>query len=73
MFTLEQAREMHGLWFEAYKAASTGKSYSIEGRTLTRQNLSEINRELQRWSDMINDLTGQRGAGRLKRVVLVDL
>lgn len=73
MFTLEQAREMHSLWFEAYKAASTGKSYSIEGRTLTRQNISEINKELQRWSDVIASLTGQRSTGRTKRVVLVDL
>lgn len=73
MFSIEQAKEMHQLWFDAYKDASSGKAYTIEGRSLTRQDLPQIKKELQYWSDIIADLTGQRAKSRVGRIVLVDL
>ena len=73
IFTLEEAREFRALWIEAYKAASTGKSYTIENRSLTRQDLPLIKKELAYWDDIIADLTGQRGRGMVKRVVIADL
>lgn len=33
-------------WKAAYKAASTGRSYTIQGRTLTRYDLAEIREQL---------------------------
>lgn len=44
-------------WKAAYKAASTGKSYMIQGRTLTRYDLSEIRGQL---SCLENELAAQR-------------
>lgn len=44
MSTIWTREELLGLiacWKAAYKAASTGKSYTVQGRTLTRYDLPE--------------------------------
>lgn len=73
--TLAEANEMLQLWIEAEKAVSTGQSYSIGGRSLTRVNMKEI-REAQRyWESEIYRLqnnVNSRGA-RVLRVVPRDL
>ena len=73
--TLAEANEMLQLWIEAEKAVSTGQSYSIAGRSLTRVNMKEI-REAQRyWESEIYRLqnnVNSRGA-RVLRVVPRDL
>lgn len=73
--TLSEANEMLQLWIEAEKAVSTGQSYSIGGRSLTRVNMKEI-REAQRyWESEIYRLknnVNSRGA-RVLRAVLRDL
>lgn len=73
--TLQEANEMLNLWIEAEKAVSTGQSYSIGGRSLTRVNMKEI-REAQRyWESEIYRLknnVNSRGS-RVLRAVLRDL
>ena len=41
----------------ALEAASTGSSYSIEGQTLTRQDVTTIRAEIQRWHNTVNAIT----------------
>lgn len=53
--------ELIAKWKAAYKAATTGKSYSIGNRSLTRQDLSEINRQLDRLAAELAALDGKRG------------
>ena len=48
-------------WKAAYKAASIGKSYMIQGRTLTRYDLSEIRGQLSYLENELAALDGRRG------------
>lgn len=40
-------------WTEALNATSSGQSYSIGNRTLTRQDITEIRGEIQRWHNTV--------------------
>ena len=42
VWTREELLSLLADWKAAYKAASTGKSYTIGSRTLTRYDLAEI-------------------------------
>ncbi|WP_022656126.1 DUF6148 family protein [uncultured Desulfovibrio sp.] len=56
--------ELHTLiadWKAAYRAASTGKSYTIDGRTLTRYELPEIRQQLTYLENQLAALDGKRG------------
>ena len=46
IWTREELLELIACWKAAYKAASTGKSYTVQGRTLIRYDLPEIRRQL---------------------------
>lgn len=48
-------------WKAAYKAASTGKSYQIDGRMLSRQDVPEILRQLK---CLRKELAALSGKGR---------
>ncbi|MFV0422268.1 DUF6148 family protein [Oleidesulfovibrio sp.] len=52
-------------WKAAYKAASTGKSYSIQGRTLTRYDLTEIRAQMAYLEQQLNKLNGKGGSVRV--------
>ena len=58
-YTLEEARAELELWKEAKRAAATGKSYLIGGRSLSRYDLAEINREIERFANMVDALSGR--------------
>lgn len=47
IWTREELLEMIGQWKAAYKAVSLGKSYTIAGRTLVRQDASIIRAQLE--------------------------
>jgi hypothetical protein len=73
--TLPEAKEMLNLWINAEKAVSTGQSYSIGGRSLTRVDLKEIREAQQYWEGEIYKLENNiksRGA-RVLRVIPRDL
>ena len=65
MSTIWTREELLGLiacWKAAYKAASTGKSYTVQGRTLTRYDLPEIRQQLVYLQGELAALdTGRRG------------
>ena len=48
-------------WKAAYRAAATGKSYSIGSRTLTRYDLPEIRKQLEWLEEELAALDGKRG------------
>lgn len=74
IWSLDEAKDFLRIWTEAYKATAMAKSYTIDGRTLTRQNLQEIKNEIAYWQDIIAQLNGQQcNINRVMRVVPRDL
>lgn len=74
--TLETAKKHLDTWLEAEMAVSTGQSYTIGSRSLTRANLSEIRKSINYWNDKVKELeAAENGSGRNKafRVVLRDI
>lgn len=56
---LTEAQAQLDLWLAASRAVATGKSYTIDGRQLTRENGSEIREQINYWSGMVADFTRQ--------------
>lgn len=71
LITLERAKVHLQAWLDAELAVSTGQSYSLGTRSLTRANLSEIRKQITYWRNEITRLNG-RGR-RTKRFVPRDL
>jgi hypothetical protein len=72
---LDEAKAMLEMWINAEKAVSTGQSYSIGGRSLTRVDMKEIREAQQYWESQIYKLEHgitSRGA-RVLRVIPRDL
>ena len=63
--TLDQAQTRLAEWNRALEAASTGASYSVEGQTVTRQDVNLIRAEVQRWHNTVNAIT-QRLQGTVR-------
>lgn len=63
--TLAQAQAQLTNWLTALEHASTGGSYSIGGRTLTRQDIPTIRAEVQRWHNSVNAIV-QRLNGTIR-------
>jgi hypothetical protein len=51
--TLASAQARLAAWNAALEAASTGFSYSIEGQTVTRQDIGQIRAEIRRWHNTV--------------------
>ena len=63
--TLESAKQSLREWLNALDAASSGQSYSIGGRNLTRQDIPTIRDEIQRWHNTVDAIDAQmRGQRR---------
>lgn len=54
--TLTYATEQLQSWLAALEACSAGQSYSIGGRSLTRQDIEQIRGEIQRWHNSVRSL-----------------
>lgn len=61
IWTREELLSLLADWKAAYRAASTGKSYAIDGRTLTRYELPEIRKQLTYLENELAALSGRRG------------
>lgn len=65
MTDLEIARKMYYDWLLAESAVTTGQSYSIGTRSLTRANLTEIRKSVIYWKNEITKLeASSKGKGR---------
>jgi hypothetical protein len=69
-----QEAEVHlKAWQAADLAVSTGQSYSLGSRSLTRANIADIRQQIAYWEKKVLELqTGRRGA-RVMRAVPRDL
>lgn len=60
--TIEEARENLAMWLHAERAISTGQSYKIGTRSLSRADLSMVASRIAFWRNEIEKLeNGQRG------------
>ena len=64
-WTREELLSLLADWKAAYKAASTGRSYTIGSRTLTRYELSEIRAQIDWISSELAALSRGRGSVRV--------
>lgn len=74
--TLETAQRHLDAWLEADEAVTTGQSYTIGSRTLTRANATEITNKIKYWSDKVAQLENiakNGGRNKVRRVVPRDL
>ena len=57
--TLSVAQDHLDEWVAADSAVSTGQSYAIEGRSLTRVDVSQIRTQITYWQNLVNSLTAK--------------
>lgn len=69
---LERAKKHLNAWLDAELAISTGQSYTIGSRSLTRASLSEVRKQITYWRREVARLEG-RGSRRVFRAVPRDL
>ena len=55
--TLTQAEAKLTLWMDAEDKVASGQSYSIQGRSLTRADLSEIGERIDKWDARVKRLS----------------
>ena len=72
-WTLEEAKIYLKAWLDAELAVTTGQSYKLEKRELTRANLSEIKDRINFWRREVESLESGRRRKRIFRVVPRDL
>lgn len=65
--TAERARQHLEAWLDAELKVSQGQSYSINGRSVTRANLTEIRKQITYWRKEVNKLSGK--SIRTRRIV----
>lgn len=70
--TLAQAQQQLQAWIEASLAIASGQAYSIGGRSLTRANLPEVNKSIDKWDAKVKELSRGSGGIRVRAVVVND-
>lgn len=74
MSELERARFHLDAWYKAELAISTGQSYTIGSRNVTRANLGEVMKQIEYWKNQVNLLENYGGVRRrAKRYIPRDL
>lgn len=72
----ETAQKHLDAWLEAEMVITTGQSYTIGSRSLTRANLTEIRNAIEYWSGKVQAIENAEKSGgrnRVRRVVPRDL
>lgn len=67
--TIDEAKANLQMWLEAERTVSTGQSYKIGGRSLSRVNLSDIAERIKYWRNEIDKLESGRTGARVLRTV----
>lgn len=68
-WTLVEAKTNLALWKDALAAISTGQSYTIHGRSLTRASLKEVMDMIKYFEKIISDVERQdQGLGPRRKV-----
>ncbi|PWK16072.1 DUF6148 family protein [Tumebacillus permanentifrigoris] len=66
---LTTAKSHLNAWLTAELQVSSGQSYTIGSRSLTRANLSEISERIKFWQNEVKKLSNGRRGARVMRVV----
>ncbi|QHJ79155.1 MAG: hypothetical protein [Caudoviricetes sp.] len=73
-WTLDEVKAKLELWLTAESALATSKSYTIDGRQLTRANLSEIKDRIAYWRAEAERLAcGRKSVNKVMRILPRDL
>lgn len=62
-------------WLEAESHVQAGQSYSIDGKTVTKANLSEIRNSVKYWEGKVTQIKRKqkgKGRARISQVVPMD-
>lgn len=71
-FTKEQAKQHLDAWIAAELALSTGQSYTIGKRSLTRVDLAKVMQQIKYWQHQL-DLAEGKARSRTRRIIPIDL
>lgn len=71
IWTRDELLSLLADWKAAYKAASTGKSYTIAGRSLTRQDIPAIREQLAYLERELASLSRGQSGPVVRRAVVV--
>lgn len=72
LYTLEEAQKHLNAWKAAELALSTGQSYTIGKRQLTRVNLQQVMEQIRYWQKQVAIASG-KSTRRTRRIVPMDL
>lgn len=61
--TLAQAQSKLDMWLAAEDKVMGGQAYSINNRSLTRADLTEIGQRIEYWNGWVNRLSGSARRG----------
>ena len=64
--TLQSAQAQLDLWLAADAAVTSGQSYSIGGRALTRANAAEITNKIDYWNGWVQKLSRSSSGIRVR-------
>lgn len=71
--TKDIAEQKLKLWLDAENAVALSQSYTIEGRSLTRANLSEIRQMIEYWGNIVDKFDTDNASGiRIQRIIPKD-
>ena len=76
MLTLERAKIHLEAWLDAELAITTGQSYTINNRSLTRANVTEVRKQIDYWRNKVAELeivASGRKVNRSRRFMPRDL
>ena len=68
----EVANKKLKLWLEAEDAIALSQSYTIEGRSLTRANLTEVREAIEYWGDLVSKMESGTAGVKLQRALQCD-
>ena len=74
--TLETAKKHLEMWLEAESEVAINQAYTIGGKSFTRADLGEIRKQIEYWSNKVQELENiakRKGRNRIYRVVPRDL
>ncbi len=74
--TLQTAKKHLDMWLEAESEVAINQAYTIGGKSFTRANLGEIRKQIEYWSNKVQELENiskRKGRNRIYRVVPRDL
>lgn len=74
--SLETAKKHLDMWLEAESEVAINQAYTIGGKSFTRANLGEIRKQIEYWSNKVQELENiakRKGRNRIYRVVPRDL